>query len=909
MRKSFLALGVCLAMLLLLCPDASHAAETGATYVQINSVKLSQNEYLYNDGVKTTAKRDGVGYVCFVDENNMSQLTMHNAHIVQKDGVYCVYANGSLRISPDEGTLNTIEAFNVDAAVRIDAGGRLNISGGGDLSISVSSMQAGRNIAAVSCNGLSVFAFTGELKLTANGAKEVYGIRSENDLVSIRESKATIEAKSTGGNAFGIFCASESFTDGGELALVNSDITVTASTSSGTGYALAAGNLLAEVVTGQLTVSGSTASMNIPSLQFTAGYDKAMNIHAGSAAPGSPFDPRNLSLLHNNKYFNLHKDQTTVTTDAHFGGSVFVDHDELSVTYTPDQGYVIDMVFVDGVPQDLSDDDRKEYTHVFTRDDKAHFITASFAYVVNFNMPANGTLTVSRAGKAISSGTIVHGGDRLEMVGAPAQAGDVLALVINGETVYPVNNQYTYTVGEIGGTRTLGGSKVMAQNTSITASFAKAPTEKLPAPASPVWDGYTARWDAVPGSVDYLVQLYRVDNSGATPVGALMRVDETYVDESNLMALHGEGDYCFTVIAMGNGITHGNSDPSPESGRMTYPAKYAYRIILSQESDYFFPNMAVDAVVLPTDALTVTVYNTGSQPTGALRVLLGNDSGFTLSRTGLDSIPSGGTATFTLTPKSHIMAATYLTMVHVEKTEANPNPLDGVYFNAHLIVTGTNGTPSISGDTAMTVKEGYAATATNAYTVTGSPLPTVSITSGDSKFSWDAAHNKLIIAPGLTAGTYSVTLKAANKVTPDASLTFTLTVESAQTLMITNSGEDARVAEGQPATFAVQAQGKGLKYQWFIDRNDGKGFVPLPGQTNPSYTTQAVTLACSGFRYFCRVTDAYGDSLDSQIRTLYVEKAPTPPNTGDSSAPILWIALAVVCAAGLCVLFIRRKKK
>lgn len=127
MKKLFFLLACCLVFIGLLCPAVSYGTEAGATHVFINGEELGQGEYWFNDGTTDSqARSDGMGYVRFIDESNMSQLTMHNAHIVVNNGVKGVVANGSLRISPDEGTLNTIESRNANA-IEIGNGGRLNI--------------------------------------------------------------------------------------------------------------------------------------------------------------------------------------------------------------------------------------------------------------------------------------------------------------------------------------------------------------------------------------------------------------------------------------------------------------------------------------------------------------------------------------------------------------------------------------------------------------------------------------------------------------------------------------------------------------------------------------------------------------------------------------------------------------
>jgi len=104
----------------------------------------------------------------------------------------------------------------------------------------------------------------------------------------------------------------------------------------------------------------------------------------------------------------------------------------------------------------------------------------------------------------------------------------------------------------------------------------------------------------------------------------------------------------------------------------------------------------------------------------------------------------------------------------------------GVRLTLSVTVTGTAaGAPGIEGPASMSLAQGYTATSSGAFTITGNPAPTVEKTSGDAKITWNNSAKKLDIAAGLTPGTYQVILKAANGKTPDAMFTFTLTVTAA----------------------------------------------------------------------------------------------------------------------------------
>ncbi|MCL2378561.1 MAG: stalk domain-containing protein, partial [Defluviitaleaceae bacterium] len=90
--------------------------------------------------------------------------------------------------------------------------------------------------------------------------------------------------------------------------------------------------------------------------------------------------------------------------------------------------------------------------------------------------------------------------------------------------------------------------------------------------------------------------------------------------------------------------------------------------------------------------------------------------------------------------------------------------------------------PIITGPAAMSLTMGYADTVSEAFTITGRPAPTVTIgvTPNTGLITWDGVHNRLNIAAGLAAGTHTVTITAANGVSPNAAHTFTLTVHAPQ---------------------------------------------------------------------------------------------------------------------------------
>lgn len=77
----------------------------------------------------------------------------------------------------------------------------------------------------------------------------------------------------------------------------------------------------------------------------------------------------------------------------------------------------------------------------------------------------------------------------------------------------------------------------------------------------------------------------------------------------------------------------------------------------------------------------------------------------------------------------------------------------------------------------MTLTEGYAATSTTVFTITGTAPVTITKMSGDNRITWNSTTMKLDIASGLSADIYSITLQVANRVST-TTFTFTLTVEA-----------------------------------------------------------------------------------------------------------------------------------
>ncbi len=88
-------------------------------------------------------------------------------------------------------------------------------------------------------------------------------------------------------------------------------------------------------------------------------------------------------------------------------------------------------------------------------------------------------------------------------------------------------------------------------------------------------------------------------------------------------------------------------------------------------------------------------------------------------------------------------------------------------------------------------------------------------------------------------------------------------------------------------------------YQWYINRNDGHGYVKVNGATGTQYITSEAQLENDGYTYYCIASNEYG-TAQSAVFTLKVK--PVLPKTGDGTPLAIWCALLMVSAAGVAIM-------
>lgn len=127
------------------------------------------------------------------------------------------------------------------------------------------------------------------------------------------------------------------------------------------------------------------------------------------------------------------------------------------------------------------------------------------------------------------------------------------------------------------------------------------------------------------------------------------------------------------------------------------------------------------------------------------------------------------------------------------------------------------------------------------------------------------------------------------------------------TILSPTGNQVVAVMANGTVTLSVDATGVGFGgYQWYVNRGDGLGFVPVAGATGYSLTLYP-TFADNGSQYYCRVMNGYG-FVDSGCFTLSVVGGMVP-KTGDQVSVTLWVCLMALGVAGAAAALARRRSR
>lgn len=261
-------------------------------------------------------------------------------------------------------------------------------------------------------------------------------------------------------------------------------------------------------------------------------------------------------------------------------------------------------------------------------------------------------------------------------------------------------------------------------------------------------------------------------------------------------------------------------------------------------------------------------------------------------------------------------------------------------------ITGNTSIYAAAGQAAFDVfywpKGGYAEGVTVNVNTTGTIDGRIEYTNDGSDQANVAGKAKLNIQSGNFTGTFSITKGVEGKtgiIVSGGSFTDTSTIEnylapglkleggkvvSATTPPADDDGDDGSI--GYPpailsptgnqvvavmangtVTLSVDATGVGFGgCQWYVNRGDGQGFVPVAGATGASLTLYP-TFADNGSQYYCQVMNGYG-YVNSGYFTLSVVGGMVP-KTGDQVSVTLWVCLMALGVAGAAAVLARRRSR
>jgi streptogramin lyase len=218
---------------------------------------------------------------------------------------------------------------------------------------------------------------------------------------------------------------------------------------------------------------------------------------------------------------------------------------------------------------------------------------------------------------------------------------------------------------------------------------------------------------------------------------------------------------------------------------------------------------------------------------------------------------------------------------------ANTNGTYTLHFTAHngvgndatqtftLTVNATGQAPAFTSAAGTAFTVGTAGQFT--VTATGSPVPVLSVNPNDSLpagVTFDAGHGLLAGTPAAgSAGTYTLHFTASNGISPDATQTFTFTVNPAGQAPAFTSANAASFAVGAAGNFTVVATGSPTPTLSEVSGDTLPGGVTFDALTG---LLSGTPVAGSGGSYTLHFTAHNGVGSDAtQTFTLTVDEAPT----------------------------------
>ena len=385
-------------------------------------------------------------------------------------------------------------------------------------------------------------------------------------------------------------------------------------------------------------------------------------------------------------------------------------------------------------------------------------------------------------------------------------AANVASIAVGGTGGFSVVPNMGLAAGDYNATVTVSGGNGISAGFNVSLTVNQAPKYGISL-------SETGTYTFPAATFEYPAQTTRnivITNTGNQPTGdlaiALGGADTAAFTLSvvNVASIAVDETSSFTVVpitGLGVGVYNatvtvsGSNDVSASFGvSFTVSEAPTYGISLSETGAYAFPPTLYGYP--PQTARSVTIYNTGNQPTGALTIALsGADANaFLLSTTNVASIAAGGNGNFTVVPNTGLSAGEYTATV----TASGGN---GISASFGVIFTVNQGAPGISiSETGVYLFPGATEnypeqTARNVTIQNIALIPTgdLTITLGGANanaFTLSTTNvasiavgesSSFFVVPniGLAVGTYNatVTVSGNNGVTASFTVSFTVTQE------------------------------------------------------------------------------------------------------------------------------------
>ena len=108
-----------------------------------------------------------------------------------------------------------------------------------------------------------------------------------------------------------------------------------------------------------------------------------------------------------------------------------------------------------------------------------------------------------------------------------------------------------------------------------------------------------------------------------------------------------------------------------------------------------------------------------------------------------------------------------------------------------------------------------------------------------------------------------------------------------------------QVQVGETVTLKLDAAPDADAFRWFVDRNDGEGFVAIEDVSGAEYTTPALSEDDNGCNYYCLVM-AGTEVQFSPLFTLRVGSvAAMQPGRGNGNQLMMFVIALILAVAGM----------